>query len=90
MCDLYVSEDVTHLLFECDSESDARDEFWRNLSVVSPVELYKQMERMCLIELTEFLLAGFRCIYTPEWENMYTIVCLYINSVYNRRRNSIL
>jgi len=85
LCVLYEIEDVAHMLFRCPFYLESLDLLWKELGRVGPNVLVRDMQSMPAHELTYFWFSGFRCKYCLEWVDMYSIICKYIHSVYDKR-----
>ena len=85
LCDLYIAENVPHILFECSYILEELSSVWNSTRIVAPSALVQNMVAMTPNELTCFWLSGFRCAYIPEWEELYCVVSRYIHDTYRNR-----
>jgi hypothetical protein len=87
MCNMYVVEDVAHMLFTCKISKSGIEEFWKSIRLVAPQKLVLEMEKLPPGELTIFLFSGFKSPFIHEWEDVYRIICRYVHYTYNARIN---
>ena len=88
LCDMYVEEDVPHILFTCPMVFDTLNLFWTTVSHVAPKLLIMNIRGMPPVERTIFLLSGFQCPYVVEWECVYSVCCRYVHDTYMYRMNN--
>ena len=88
LCDMYVEEDVPHILFTCPMVFDKHNFFWTTVSHVAPKLLIMNIRGMPPVERTIFLLSGFQCPYVVEWEYVYSVCCRYVHDTYMYRINN--
>ena len=82
-CTLYTHNSVQHILFECSSNIETRNKYWKRVIESCPDQLAQELNRMMIQERAKFLLNAMNCKYVPEWTSLYTNVALFIYCVYN-------
>ena len=82
-CTMYVTEDVPHFLFVCDTQ--IIEGFWHTVGSAAPRGLLLEMRNMTPSDLATFTLFGFRLSYIPEWTNVYIAICKYIHATYTNK-----
>ena len=85
-CDSGQPENVPHLLFECNFFHERRQTEWQKVIEAAPPPMMEGVTRMLPGERTQFLFSGFRCRYTPEWDELYCAVMDFIVHMYKLRR----
>ena len=81
-CDNNEVESVDHMLFVCHAFDNVRDHKWNIIENAIPRGMRIELSKMTNKVKTEFLLAGMRVNFTPEWMNIYKAMCDFI---YRRR-----
>ena len=87
LCDSYDVEDVSHLLFKCDSLSVHRDRELPLLIQSMPGVMGSELQNMNTTEQTAFRLGGMRSGYIPEWNDTLVAVAYFVAAMYSHRRN---
>lgn len=85
LCDLYVVEDVPHMLFVCPSLRITRIWMWREIENIAPAGLLNEMYDMLPSRLCVFWFSGFKCKYVHEWLDLYSRICSVIHTMYKKR-----
>ena len=75
-CDLQTVNDVVHVLFVCPCNSHIREVMWKDVKDNTPVELFRRIELMDLLERTIFLLNACNSDYIREWKRMFDAMSL--------------
>lgn len=86
LCQMYVTEDILHFLFECTHSVPSLNQFWDSIKIIAPLSLAVEMQKMSPSKLTTFCMSGFHCRYVPEWSEIYHVVCKYIHDLYIKRQ----
>ena len=82
MCDLYVTEDVCHLLFKCPGLLERRETDMQLLLDALPGVMKSEFLDMDDYSKTIFLLSGLRSGYIREWNAAFLAVCNYTSDMY--------
>lgn len=86
LCNMYVKEDITHLLFDCPYFEISRFLLWQIVLVNAPDAMSNELNRMDSRTRCEFLLSGFRCKFTCEWKELYEAAIRFITCIYQSRQ----
>ncbi len=80
-CNLYDTRE--HILFQCTELTDSRKILWNEVVKTCPKQLLKELSKMSVFERTKFILNGFNCKYTPEWDLLYASLSNFCYIMYN-------
>ena len=83
-CDIYVTQSVGHLLFDCQNQNllTERNKWDLAFHEEFPIGLMRSVEEMTSEEKTEFFLSGLKNSYTQEWKNVYVVISDFIVNMY--------
>ena len=81
LCNNYLLNDATHILFVCDAVSDTRLRLLQVIEKEAPRNIVNSMKNMSLEEKTKFILNGFYCDYVMEWRGLYDAVSNFVYSI---------
>ena len=90
LCEVHAEDSISHILFDCDFGIEQRTVLWDKILINCPPKLADELRCMNSIQRTGFMLNGFNCNYTEEWEELYDSVCTFIYSVYNHHYESVM
>ena len=71
--------DIAHILFDCRKLHNVRKDSWANIEVHCPLQLWRELNGMCSLNRSRFLLNAFNCDLICEWSDLYMDV---VNFVY--------
>ena len=65
-CDIYATNTIEHLLFDCDANSVKREGLWNSVLEFCPIALIIRMDSMSKKDLCVFMLNGLNSEYIME------------------------
>ncbi len=54
---------------------------WDNVRAKTPIAMWQELSNMCPLAKTIFIMTGFKCKYTQEWDETYQSVLNYVDCV---------
>ena len=90
LCDLYVTEDVCHMLFKCPGLSQHRERETPALLNALPGVMKNEILGMSDCDKTIFLMSGLRSDYIPEWNTAFVAAADYVSILYRARESVLL
>lgn len=88
-CTAMVTNNVHHILFECQCNKDVREVLWNNVAVHCPKALFTEINNMSNSTRTTFILNAFYVKFEREWKLVYDALSLFIYNT-NQKYVSIL
>ena len=89
LCDSFVINSYTDILFECESLCDIRDVQYRYLQGCLDPNLYNDLFYMDNCTRCYFCFNMFNGQYLYEFDSSYAAICLFINAMYFKYCNKM-
>ena len=89
MCCSYKEETAEHVLFQCESYNQIRQEFMVNLQAVAPPPMYEAFRFMNNKEKLCFILCAMNSNIVLEWLHVYNTLLNFVSEIYNVRKGQV-
>lgn len=86
LCRVCVRENAVHVLFECNELEPLRNHCWQQLMQAMPVAMAGDLSQRSNQGKLQILLSGLGGDYVPEWDNIYTEIVKFVQSMYMHRK----
>jgi hypothetical protein len=90
LCGEFQAETVQHMLFECQALQQCRDRLWRDVEVVTPRALLREMNCRQARDRAIFIFSGFGCGYLPQWKDTYAAILNFVATMYIRHSELVI
>ena len=64
--------------------NDVRQKLWNDVINICPKQMTKEINQMYIYDRTKFILNGFNCKYTAEWNLVYSSMCKFCHEMYTK------
>lgn len=85
LCESYDVEDLSHVLFKCESLAECRAREWPVLLDALPGVMATEISRLSNDRKTVLILSGFNSVYIPEWNTAFIAAASYVFKMYRAR-----
>ena len=83
-CDMFILNNVDHVLFECTCNSEVRNVMWDIVRKSIPAPLFMAMVEMSNGERAKFILNGCNTNYLLDWKGVFDSLSNFIYSTYGK------
>jgi hypothetical protein len=87
LCDSLLGENTAHILFECESLSRTRNQYWPTVVQCMPVNLAAHVSTLSHQQKTDLLISCYNGGFIFEWTSMYIATVKFIYALYKDRAN---
>ena len=79
--------DITHVLFQCESLLHIRTELWAKVIEDAPGQLGRELEAMSIYSRSKILLNALNCDFIEEWSKVYKSIMFFVCTLFQEYDN---
>jgi len=78
-------ETIEHVLFECRSNTETRENYWKKFEDECSIGLKNSLKVMSNVDKTNLLISGLGNTFTQEWIALYEKIVEFVHNLYIER-----